>query len=113
MSTADLTTDASATAPYVMAFARAMESKLEINRWKGDRDGWMREHPFALYRRLLEEVEELGATIGCRVHFVRCDAQPSEATGDVLGEAADVGNFAMMLADCVGVLVAKTTGDEP
>lgn len=80
--------------PEVLAFAQAMEAKLREH--DGDRGaaGWRRDSTSALLRRLREEVEEL-ALVG-----------PFTCVDEVLGEAADVGNFAMMIADVCGVLRA-------
>lgn len=73
--------ESSATWPYVLAFARLMEAKLEKNRHKGNREGWLKD-----FARLREELAELEA------------ATDRPSNGDVPGEAADVANFAMMIA---------------
>jgi DNA-directed RNA polymerase subunit RPC12/RpoP/NTP pyrophosphatase (non-canonical NTP hydrolase) len=86
----------------VLAFARLMEAKLEKNRHKGNREGWIKDSPRALFDRLRDEVEELGQEI---------DADcPASTTG---GEAADVGNFAMMIADVAGALKVPAAPSEP
>lgn len=87
--------EASPTWPYVLAFARLMEAKLAKNRHKGDRSGWIKNEPDRLAERLLEELEELETEIGNGMNYV-----PSR----VASEAADVANFAMMIADVCGGL---------
>jgi len=104
--------------PTVQAFAESMERKLRENNYKG---GWRSEaHVYLLYR-LCEEVAELVATIKTppneygysgRDEFMlaghhlkiaasilqRCTAH-TEGSEETVPEAADVANFAMMLAD--------------
>lgn len=79
--------------PEVRAFADAMEEQLSANDHKG---GWQRDTALSLLRRLREETTELARAIG--------------GEGDVLKEAADVANFAMMIADVSGAL--KWESDE-
>lgn len=70
-----------------MAFAHVMEAKLEQNRHKVDREGRIALSLSRLYELLLQEVDELDLAI---------------SNGDanaVAEEAADVANFAMMIAD--------------
>lgn len=77
----------SATWRHVMAFAHVMEAKLAQNRHKGDREGWMALSLSRLYELLLKEVDELDLAL---------------SNGDanaVAEEAADVANYAMMIAD--------------
>lgn len=76
--------------PEVEWFARAMEQKLRDNEHKG---GWINDKPRKLFARLLEEVKELEEELA---KF----SMAGKADG-VLAEAADVGNFAMMIADVV------------
>lgn len=75
--------------PSVVAFAEAMEGKLVANEHKG---GWWNDTPIALIARLREEVDELERSL------------TGHTANEVLKEAADVGNFAMMIADLVGGL---------
>ena len=82
----DLLAD-SPTWPHVLAFAMRMEAKLAKNRRKGDRAGWLKDHPQALWDRINDEECELYAAIG------------GEDPESVWNEAADVANFAMMVAD--------------
>jgi len=69
-------------------FVDAMESKLQENSFKGDWEQCGFEY---LYSRLVEEVGELG-----KAHF--------EGEEDaIIPEAADIANFAMMIADLFGI----------
>lgn len=68
--------------PSVLWFALRMEEQLRKNDWKG---GWERDEAAALLSRLHEETRELAQAVG--------------GEGDVVKEAADVANFAMMNAD--------------
>ena len=77
----------SATWPYVAAFAREMEGKLACNRHKGDREGWLALDMTTLRKLLFRELDELEQAISWG------DANA------VTEEAADVANFAMMIAD--------------
>lgn len=81
----------SPTFPFVLSFARVMESKLAQNRHKGDSDGWRSAGTEKLFSLLRKEVEELSQAI-----------QDRDATAIAL-EAADVANFAMMVADCASL----------
>jgi NTP pyrophosphatase (non-canonical NTP hydrolase) len=72
-------------------FAQQMERKLRAN---DHRPGWMNDSPEALLRRLREEVDELEAVV--------------KANGPgVVGEAADVANFAMMIAEVAWLRYAE------
>lgn len=68
----------------IMRFAQQMEEKLAANDHKG---GWENEDIGYLLTRLREELDEL-------VNAVDFGTQK-----DVVGEAADIANFAMMIAD--------------
>lgn len=72
---------------FVHDFADLMVAKLAANRHKGDRAGWLSDGIANLLHKLTTEVGE----------FVRAIA--SESSEAVKSEAADVGNFAMMIAD--------------
>jgi NTP pyrophosphatase (non-canonical NTP hydrolase) len=63
-----------------------MEERLSANDHK---PGWIGELPSTLLRRLREEADELEIAFNARGH----------TKGDILREAADVANFAMMIAD--------------
>lgn len=70
-----------------LLLAAAMTEKLRANDHKGGRaNGWLATPPKVLLARLQQEVDELQEAI--RLHPER-----------VLPEAADVANFAMMIAD--------------
>lgn len=68
--------------PQVYSLAVAMTDKLDKNAHKG---GWSKCRTDWLTERAVVEVEEL--------------RQAAQYGGDILGEAADVANFAMMIAD--------------
>lgn len=78
----------SPTLRFALAMARAMERKLGLNRHKGDRASWATCDPAELLGRTYEELDELLAAIAA--------GRPVE---EVLAEAADVANMAMMTAD--------------
>ncbi len=80
----------SPTWPYVLAFAKRMEAKLAKNRHKGDRNGWIKDDPKALFWRIGDEHKEL------------MQAMESGTNEEIANEAADVANFAMMIADIFG-----------
>jgi NTP pyrophosphatase (non-canonical NTP hydrolase) len=87
--------------PSVIAFAQAMERKLRANDHKG---GWHHDSAHALSARLREEHEELHRVIEER----------TASASDVLDEAADVANFAMMIADvCGGLSICECGSWEP
>jgi len=88
----------SPTWPHVLAFALRMEAKLAKNRHKGDRNGWLKDHPWNLVERVLDEtveVQECFATDGAGETWL---VKTPEETAD---ECADVANFCMMVADRV------------
>ena len=70
----------------VQLFAAAMERELRANDYKG---GWTHMTMRRLMTRLRQEVEEL---------------ENADGTESVMREAADVANFAMMIADVCGGL---------
>ena len=78
--------------PEVREFAREMEARLRANEHKG---GWKNDSPLDLLQRVLEETEELRAV----VREIRDNGLPRRLRDNVWAEAADVGNFAMMVAD--------------
>jgi NTP pyrophosphatase (non-canonical NTP hydrolase) len=71
--------------PEVEWFADAMEAALRANDHK---PGWKNDDPWALQARLFEEAKELQRAVRER-----------EGAEKILKEAADVANFAMMVAD--------------
>ena len=110
----------------VRAFALAMERKLAAN--DATKGGWKKAHWFTLYRcmvmekaELLNALEALDSVLAKLAAFddrfeggellSRIDADEDEllrqldtAKRDVLQEAADVSNYAMMIADVCGAL---------
>ena len=78
----------SATQKYVDDFAKAMEAKLEVNRHKGDREGWLGDSMNQLLGRCMEEFCELSNAV-----------LDKKSPQEVRDEAADVANFCMMIAD--------------
>lgn len=77
----------------VFAFAQAMEEQLRANDHK---PGWKDDDPDDLIARITDETVELTDVVNRR--FPR--------KGLILNEAADVANFAMMVADVCGALPA-------
>lgn len=67
--------------PEIEWFSQHMERKLALNDWKG---GWQNDSHISLLNRLYEEVYEL-------VNADTCE--------EIVNEAADVANIAMMIAD--------------
>lgn len=80
--------------PEVAAFAMLMEEKLLLN---DHRPGWKNDDVHALIARLYEEARELVQAIGE-------GADPAVVHAEIGREAADVANFAMMIADVCGAL---------
>ena len=82
-------------------FANQMENKLMENDHKG---GWVDCDPLWLLKRLREEVgeleRELFKTCSCR-GCADCNHLNMPNKDRVVREAADVANFAMMIADVV------------
>lgn len=70
----------------IREFAKVMEEQLKMNDWKG---GWKGASVLWLFGRMIEELKELYEAL----HWGR----PNE----IRREAADVANFAMMIADSV------------
>ena len=94
----------SPTSKYVLAFAELMEYKLSKNRHKGDREGWRNLSYAQLLKFLHQEVTELD-------NVISNDLSPwPEFQRKVKLEAADVANFAMMIADRVGDEVSAVEG---
>jgi hypothetical protein len=83
--------------PEVRAFAVAMEQQLQRH---DDRPGWKGETPSWLLYRVRQEMGELAEE-------VLGPCVPAE----VLGEAAGVANFAMMVADVCGAFELGTVRD--
>lgn len=76
----------------VLRFAEQMEKKLKKNDRKG---GWLDEDYEYLMTCLEEEVEELRTLLDKGGFYYLTKRQRNR----IIGEAADVANFAMMIAD--------------
>jgi NTP pyrophosphatase (non-canonical NTP hydrolase) len=94
----------SSTWPIVLWFAGEMEKKLEANRHKGDAEGWRMCSPFTLLDRLREETGELSTAMD-----LIPPADPA-VFPKIIAEAADVANFAMMIADQADEALKKGLG---
>lgn len=81
----------------VSLFSRVMTRKLDENAHKGGRARWRGLNPEMLLRLLKVEVMELEAEINAGVR----DPQK------IAREAADVANFALMIADACGGLAEE------
>ena len=68
----------------LLSFSEYMEIKLRENDWKG---GWEGKSTIWMFKHLLEEAGELAEAL--------TEGSPEE----IIREAADVGNFAMMIAE--------------
>jgi hypothetical protein len=75
----------------VLKMAKWMETKLSENRHKGDESGWRSCSVESLLKRLDDEVRELKTKARSRSGQIH--------SKEVWREAADVANFAMMIAD--------------
>lgn len=91
--------------PLIRWFAEQMELKLRENDHKG---GWHEDEPMALLKRVRQETKELSDAIencgppncGCREAGCQHTSFFTQTTAeDVVREAADVANMAMMVAD--------------
>ena len=82
----------------VSAMAALMEAKLRENDAKKGKAGWKGEDPQWLHQMLLTETEELLEAI------LQFEASPNDDALRLAAvrEAADVANFAMMIADRLG-----------
>lgn len=91
--------------PEVVAFADLMEQRLRAHDASRGKRGWEGCDPKWLLGRLKEELAELEKALkapkpvrcGCREAF--CPHLGFDTTDGVGAEAADVANFAMMIAD--------------
>lgn len=102
--------------PQVAAFARLMEAKL---REHDDRPGWQTDARRELFARLVEEAGEVDEALdrlavleGRRLDSFEDGLREKaflldKARAHVAEEAADVANFAMMIADVLGALDAE------
>ncbi|HUT60667.1 MAG TPA: hypothetical protein VNA25_22710 [Phycisphaerae bacterium] len=87
--------------PEVRAFATLMEERLRANDAEKGMAGWKAAPADRLMACLFREVAELGVA----VHKLGPD--------DIAHEAADVANFAMMVADVCGALAVPPEAQEP
>lgn len=92
----------------VLAFARIMETRLRAHDDRGSR-GWVECEPKWLLKRLREETKELQEAIerkpcGCRSAGECMHGFAALGIDGPHEEAADVANFAMMIADVCGYL---------
>jgi len=81
----------------VSSFSKKMVERLEGNSDKGDRENWKAESYEYLLERLDEEVKEL-------VDIIHQCKLCCYGKHRVSSEAADISNFAMMIADKIGGL---------
>lgn len=88
--------------PEVAAFANLMECQLRANDHK---PGWKGEAIGSLRNQLFREARELSDALNLRI------MDPSNAAAAVGREAADVANFAMMIADVAGALTPSKDTD--
>lgn len=86
--------------PLVNALADEMERKLRKHDNSRGKLGWQDDQPPDLLVRLREEANEL--EIAVRQYIGSAESEASRA--EVLSEAADVANFAMMVADQCGAM---------
>jgi hypothetical protein len=93
----------------VDSFADAMEERLRANDHKG---GWDNCTPRWLLQCLRSEVEELHEAL--ELPCPRCGnkTRGNHAAREVMREAADIANFAMMIADVRGALRQQKEGEE-
>lgn len=79
----------------VKVFAELMEAQLARH---DDRPGWKSESPDYLFSRFLQEVQELHDAMLHRF----------SSRTEVVEKAANVANFAMMIADVCGALLKES-----
>lgn len=81
--------------PVIKWFAEQMEATLKKNDHK---TGWVNDDWDELYDRLIEEAKELYAVCG----------KFTKDKSAIVGEATDVANFAMMIADRLGNQIGQS-----
>ncbi len=94
--------------PEVLWFAQQMERKLRENEGKG---GWAACRAQWLWERMMQESRELKGLLDMKSEQYAQRGHLHECIDDVIAEAADVANFAMMIADVAhqnGVLNAES-----
>lgn len=77
--------------PEVQRFAEAMETQLRANDHK---PGWQQDDPLDLCDRIQQELDEL-------IQAIEGNKDGAPPDSEVMREAADVGNFALMVWDIV------------
>lgn len=82
--------------PEVQAFADLMEARLRANDHK---PGWKGDDPWSLMDRLFQEARKLGSEL-----LPHPGVKLAVRRARIGAEAADVANFAMMIADVRGAL---------
>ncbi len=82
-------------------FVHEMERELRRNDHKA---GWGDDSRRTLFKRLQEEVDELRVALGLCCPRCRRNASSKSKAGVIRSGAADVANFAMMIADNFGGL---------
>jgi NTP pyrophosphatase (non-canonical NTP hydrolase) len=99
--------------PEVVAFADAMERELRANDHKG---GWRDDHHDDLMSRLSDELLELQQALdlsrGKSAAYYPNNPNGPTWQSVVLSEAADVANFAMMIADVCEALHYREHGPD-
>jgi hypothetical protein len=80
--------ESSPTAKHVLAFAELMEAQLEKNRYRGDRDGWLKQN----------EGEHLKAVESNLDQIERC-LEAGGSNESMRKHVADAANRLMMLLD--------------
>lgn len=86
----------SPTGEIVLWFAGEMEKKLAANRHKGDAEAWRKDSPMDLHARVEDETLELWEAI---CDYTNAEVKERAMLERIIREAADVANFAMMIAD--------------
>ena len=89
----------SPTFKHVLDFAFRMEAKLAKNRHKGDRHGWLKDNPWNLVERILDETVEVQECFA--MDSQNGDTWLVKSAEETADECADVANFCMMTADRV------------
>lgn len=93
--------------PPVLAFAWLMEGKLRKHDADRGARGWQDDRPEALRDRIGDELAEVTQALRQWTNPNSCEAT---ARNTVANECADVGNFAMMVADVCGGLAGVGPG---
>lgn len=89
--------------PEIKAFAERMATKLTEHEHTKGRHGWLTDDPRTLLTRLRKEVDELEDAINLYTN-PNATFKVNELLNRIADEAADVGNFAMFIADWYGGL---------